>query len=202
MKCKCLLTAGCILLLACNAMDAQDTHHKANHGKIGIIFSSLGSNGVDMDDYICDCGYNMKGFYNIGITYIYPIKHWLGIETGLEYSRQMLQTDSFGPHHYSVSRRDFTLLDIPLTVRLNFLRFFFANSGFLIAVDPNKRDPIGKQTGIGEMAGIGARYKFKIGISLFVNPYMKFYSNILHKSQYGHHQLDEAGFRFGITYNL
>jgi hypothetical protein len=206
MKFKCSFTACCILLFAYNVTYAQEANHQHNYGKIGITYTPFGTNAVDMDDYVCDCGYVMKGFYNVGLTYIYPVNHWLGIETGLEYSRQKLQIDSIWPLHHSVSQRNFTLWNIPLTVRFNFLHYFFANGGFLVTIDPdndpNNPDPIGKQTGLGALAGLGARYEFKMGLSLFVNPYMKFYSNIVRKSPYSHFKLWEGGYRFGITYRL
>jgi hypothetical protein len=205
MKTKCLLTAGCILLLTYNFAYAQKANRKL--GKIGITFSSLGTNYVNTGNAVCDCGYNMERFYDVGITYIYPINHWLGIETGLTYSRRGVQIDSFhlNPNHNitsTTSQSNFALLDIPLTVRVNFLHYLFANGGLLVAIDPNKSDPIGKQTGLGEMVGLGAKYEFKAGLSLFVNPYMKFYSNILHKDQHRHFKLSEGGFRFGIAFNL
>lgn len=191
------------VLFSCHITYGQNAGKKHTYGKIGITFSSFGANNVDMGNLICDCGYNSAHFYNIGFTYLYPITGRLSVETGLEYSHQTIQVDIIKPNlTYNSYKTDFYILDIPLTARLNFLHYFFANGGLLVDIDPNHSNPIGNQTGLGEMFGIGATYNFNFGISLFVNPYLKFHSNVPSFSHKDSFNLNESGFRFGIEYNL
>lgn len=96
-----------------------------------------------------------------------------------------------------------SLIDIPVTLRANFLKYFYANSGVLFDIDISDSNTIDDQSGIGAMLGVGLNYDFGFGASIFINPYIKMHS-IIPFSQEGsiHQRLTESAVRFGITYQL
>lgn len=182
---------------------AYGQSNQPQKGKIGLTFSSFGSNTVSSGNLISDSGYKSDHFYTLGLSYSYPVRHWLELETGVEYSKQTIRVDIINPHLNNPSyKSDFSLVEVPVTMRFNFLNYFFANGGFLVDFDASKSSPIDSQTGIGEMFGIGAKYNIGRGISVFANPYMKFHSNIPFSSRENHRELTESGFRFGIACTL
>ncbi len=200
MKKKLLIITGCILV-ACNMVYAQNNN--SNRGKIGLTFSTLGSSTVSSGNLLSDYGYNGDHFYTMGLSYSHPLGNRFEIETGVEYSKQTIRVDIVNPRLNNPSyKSDFSLVEIPATLRFNFLNYFFANGGFLVDISASKSSQMGNQSGIGEMFGVGAKYNISRGISIFANPYMKFHSNISFSSRENHRSLTESGFRFGVAYSL
>src|SRR5699024_8167309 len=119
----------------------------------------------------CDCEQQSDYFYTVGITYIYSINHWLQFETGIEYSKLAVRFRSIIPprppntRSYFGRPQNYSLVDIPLTFRFNFLHYFFANTGLLIDIDASKSNSENSQNGLGQMLGVGFNYNFKAGFS-------------------------------------
>lgn len=171
--------------------------------QIGITFSSFGENEpVHFDDLVGAASYGSKSFYTIGINYIHPINSWLDIETGVEYAKHTvtvypnLPPDMDRPP-YNI---DFSLINIPITVRANFLNYFFANGGMLLGFDADTASPIA--SGLGAIIGIGAQYQFKNGVGLFVNPYAKTHALLTFSSEKYPLRMIETGVRVGVTYSF
>lgn len=202
MKIK-LFTVVVFLLCTSNLVFGQNTSSKNSKSKIGVTFSTVGSNDIVSNDLICDCGYNSDYIYGVGITYIYAINHWLDLEVGIEYTKQTVQAYSIIPDAPKPDApSDLNLLVIPLTGRANFLNYFFVNAGLLVSFDVSNANKIVNQSGLGLMAGIGARYSFNNDISIFVNPYVKRHAMISFSGNGDRRKLVASGFRFGITYSL
>jgi hypothetical protein len=175
---------------------------KKYSNRAGITFSSLGVNDIlgksGNDGYI----YEGKNFYTFGLTYIRGLNKWLEIETGLEYSSHNI---NISPNilldniFMRTRNTKLVLLNIPATLRANFLKYFFINGGILIDIDVSNNSYIGNQTGIGGIAGFGVNYNFDCGLSIFLNPYIKAHS----WTDVGMRQkILEKGFRLGIAYDL
>jgi len=176
---------------------------KPNLGRIGITFSSLGNNKVLNGNIIGDSGYRGINFYTFGISYQHALTSWLDLETGLEYSRQKVQLHVIMPNYpYPFTNHKFSIIDIPLTARVHFLKYLFANGGFLFEFDASKSKPLNSQNGLGEILGVGGQYQFNHFVGVFVNPYVKFHSNISFASQSYYRKIVETGVRFGITFGL
>jgi hypothetical protein len=194
-----------LLLVAISLVQTQAQESESVHkwGKIGLSYSSFGDNGIVQDgDLIGD--YSVKGdfFYTLGLSYSCPLTKWLDFETGLEYSRYGVISDSYPDGRSHISKHKFSLIDIPLTLKANFLHYFFINAGPLLDLDGSANMPVDSQGGIGLVGGIGVKYDFPSGISVFVNPYQKIHSLIAFSDgNYPEHVFDE-GIRIGITYNL
>ena len=176
-----------------------------NTPKIGITYTSLGANEVFRFTRLDGAGsFESKGFYAIGLNYIQPINHWLEFETGLEYTKQNFSILPNVPPHADGSAREeeLNLMNIPLTARANFLQYFFINGGLILDIDISKSSSLDNQTGIGTLLGVGAKYDFRNGMSVFINPYFRFHSLIPFVSTRYHQRAFDTGFRFGLEFPL
>lgn len=178
----------------------------AQKGQLGITFSALSDNGVARfrsveDDSSTDAG---KSF-TYGVSYLKPLNKWLELETGLEYLSCPIETKSIvsTPNGVTTLTRSATLsmLSLPVAVRANFLKYFFVNTGLLFDIDVSSNSIINSQAGLGSLLGLGMKYDFKNGISLFVNPYTKVHLFPLSFERNQQHFMESA-VRFGITYKL
>ena len=178
----------------------------AQKGQLGITFSALSDNGVARfrsmeDDSSTDAG---KSF-TYGISYLKPLNKWLDIETGLEYLSCPIETKSIVGTINGVTTltRSATLsmLTAPVTVRANFLKYFFVNAGLLLDVDVSSNSIVNSQSGLGSVLGLGVKYDFKNGISVFVNPYSKIHLFPLTFERDQQHFMESA-VRFGVAYKL
>jgi hypothetical protein len=202
---KCKLYLVCIASLLTCTLNAQNDALKTTKGLIGITFSSLGTNDVaNSQDLIGGPGYFGDKFYSIGISYVYPLNHTFDLETGIEYSNQKILVESAvmptNAHTSTISK--LSIISLPVSIRLNFLKYCFINGGVFLGSDMSNTSPIEKQNGIGTNLGLGLKYDFKCGFSAFVNPYAKMHSLISFSSSDNHQRLMESGFRFGLMYRL
>jgi hypothetical protein len=195
------LVIVCLLIISQTSLNAQEELNNLNN-KIGLTFSSLGVS--DIFGQSNSANFNtITNFYTLGATYIRGLNRWLDVETGVEYSIHNINTTvNIFPGNMIYMRTPKTklhLLNVPATLRVRFLKYFFINGGVLIDIDISNNRYLENQTGIGGIAGFGANYDFDSGLSLFFNPYIKAHSWI----DFGTRQkILEKGFRFGIAYDL
>jgi len=190
--------------LLCVCLNAQNPNLKK--GEIGLTFTPIGTYTLvtfSKGNYAED---KYKYLYSFGINYIFPLNNRLELETGIEFSKY--NKKNYYPSHipdgiYIYGGDDnLSFINIPINLRINFLKFFFFNTGTLIDLDFAKNNDIDNQTGLGLILGLGAKYDFKSGISVFANPFVRCHSVISFASDKYHERLIDAGVRFGITYNL
>jgi hypothetical protein len=187
------------------SVSAQQEAKPIHQGKIGITFSSFGKNDIiNSEPLIGGPNYIADGFYIFGINYVYKINNTFDFETGIEYAKHKIIIDPFDPPYDAAPSHgaQFSLINIPLTVRVNFLKYCFVNGGFNLDFDPTVSSPIDSQNGIGAILGLGIKYDTKYGISAFVNPYIKAHSLISFSSYDYRQRVLESGFRFGVMYKL
>jgi len=187
------------------SLNAQENQVKTRNDKFGISFSWFGENDVvRFNELEGEASHSGDYFFTIGINYVHPLNRWLDAETGLEYSEQhILIHPNLSPNVPGLQRKaSFSLLNFPVSLRANFLNYFFVNGGLLLEVDASTNIPIDNQTGIGTILGLAFQYKFKHGVSAFVNPYSKIHSLIPFAASNHHQRVFESGFRFGIMYNF
>jgi hypothetical protein len=174
--------------------------------RLGVTFSSFGENDIvriNGNELIGGPSYYGKGFYTLGFDYIQSVGklRWLEFETGVEFSRHKIEIKPAPFIDASPRNEDFSVLTIPLTLRVNFLRYLFINGGVMVNFDGGSM-PIDSQTGLGSLFGAGLKYDFKSGLGLFVNPYARFHSLVPLEREDNRQQVLESGFRFGIVYTL
>lgn len=163
-------------------------------GRTDILYSTLGNADIAYSQDIIQ-GQSLEGkrSYAFGLTYVRPIYQWLDFESGFDISNHKVNPESM----------NVTILSIPVSVRVNFLKYLFFNGGALIGIDLTRNSSISDQNGLGFIVGFGAEYNFKSGISIFVNPYSRYHTFVMIPAAKGHkNRLNETGIRIGITYEL
>lgn len=194
-----------ILLINQSFLTAQENEVKPGSHKIGVTFSSFGKNDVFRSSELDGAAsYNSDYFFTIGINYIYQLTNWLETESGIEFSKHRIKIEPvFSPGmDNSRQKADFSLINIPATLRANFLKYFFVNGGLFLDIDASANSQIDSQTGIGTLLGLAIKYDFNNGFSAFVNPYTKIHSLLPFADTQYHQRIWENGIRFGITYSL
>jgi len=148
--------------------------------------------------------YNSDYFRTFGLSYVSALNKWLEIESGIEYSRHhIIIQPNLPPNIDAFPRKaSFSLINIPVTLRANFLKYFFVNGGLILDVDASLNSPIANQTGIGVLLGLSVKYDFDAGVSVFVNSYSKLHSLIPFQTENHHQRVLENGIRIGFSYDL
>jgi len=184
---------------------SQEKDSLKSSGKIGLGFSSFGVGDVLRNkDYIGGPGITGKGFFTIGLDYLKPLNKTIEIEAGFEYSRYKFEIEpGVDPNQTTLPyTTHYSLMTIPVALRVNFLDYCFINGGVLLDFDTGVSNPINSQTGLGANLGFGVQYNFEIGLSAFVNPYLRMHSLVGFSSDSENQRLLESGIRLGILYTL
>jgi len=197
---------GLSILLAFSVSAQEKSELKRS---IGLTFSNFGSSDVfNSSGQTLDGGpsYNGKNYYTLGLSYVQPIRSWIDIESGIEFSKHTLTVSPMGmpgfyPQPYD---KEISLINIPVSARVNFLKYFFANGGLMLEFETGNSSPIDKQTGIGSLFGLGAKFNFNNGLGAFVNAYTKTHALIPFSAKNDDHRWEiiEAGLRIGISYSF
>ena len=177
---------------------------KAQAPKIGLTVTPLGENVVFVKSGL-DGGPGLTGdgFYNVGLTCQFPLTKRWDLETGVEFSKHTIVISS---HHVPTPLRRKEKIGfacIPVTVKMNFLKYFFVNGGCLVDLDINASSrSLDNQSGLGAVLGVGARYDFNFGGTIFANPYINCHSLLHFQLDKYHERLAEIGIRFGFLFSL
>jgi len=200
---KHLLSLIIVLLFVANGFSQEKSSN--NYGKIGMSYSSFGNNPVvffkSMDGAP---SYNSNHFYTISLDYSFAINNNLEIETGFDYSEQTVEiVPNVSPEiNVFPYYKSFTILSIPIGVKLSFMKYIFINGGAFISYDNHNKYNIDNQSGIGLYGGLGLEYTLNMGLSVFINPYLKVHSLIPFDAQGTQAHLMESGLKMGVKYKL
>ena len=196
-----------LLMLLSFSLPAQEKSGMKR--SIGLTCSAFGTNDVINtagETLMGGASYLGKSYYSLGISYVQPLRSWLDLESGIEYSNHTItvQPMSMPGMAYIPYDAKISLINIPVTARINFLKYLFVNGGLLLDLDLSNASPIDNQTGIGALFGLGARYDMVNGWGAFVNGYYKFHSLIPFSAGSDNYRwrLMEGGLRIGITHRF
>ena len=192
-----LFMAVLITVLLLMPVNAQDL-------KIGLTVTPLGQNTILEKSLMGAAGHSGNGFYIVGLTCQLPLTSRFDVETGLEYVNHTIKISpnllpGMDDTPYKASSK---LVSIPVTLKMDFLKYLFVNGGCLLDIDTKPSRPIHNQTGIGAMLGIGIKYDFKFGGTIFANPYARCHSLVPFFPERYPQRLFDSGVRFGITYDF
>ena len=121
--------------------------------------------------------------------------------TGLSYSHQ---------YHYTspapgISGEDrpgsFGMISVPVTARVDFLKWFFADAGVLVGIQPGLSD-IENMTGLGATLGAGIQYNFKSDLFVRVRAYASQYGLMHFIPDDYPRTMTNAGVTAGIGYRF
>lgn len=110
-----------------------------------------------------------SGHYKaIGITYHKPLNKRFELESGLIYTNYKFTKEYPNDRVASFNKG---VVNIPLLMRINIWKYFFVNGGFIGTVDFDRvNKDFTNLTGLGLALGVGLKYDFKSGASIYVNP--------------------------------
>lgn len=140
---------------------------KTWHGDIAL-YGGGGTNDIfRFNELIGAASFSGKGYWTTGLDFRRIITDHFSIESGLGYS-----------HHYYIRRSaplpdvtetpgNFGMIMIPVTARLDFLKYFFIDGGFVAGLQAGS-SMADNMTGIGLTAGVGFQYMFESDIFLSV----------------------------------
>ncbi len=196
-----------ILTLLCSLVSlfclGQENDLLSKKQSIGLAFSTLGNSDlISFENFEGGGSYDSKYHYSVGVYYQRYLNDWLQIESGIEYSNQNLDFVIGNPPPDRTLPTKFSMLDIPIALRMNFAKFFFINMGTLMTIDIADSYYSDPQSGLGVVLGFGINFMTQSGINLFVNPYTEAHSLIAFNKQQFHHHLLESGIRFGVGYRF
>ncbi len=196
----------CFLFLGLQTLKAQEEKDQSKKSSIGISSTFIGKGNIVAYPKIDGAaGYTGGNYYTIALNYLYKINRTFQLETGIEYGKYnfVIFPNTPPPSDNTSYPIDSYLLSIPITVRINFERFFFFNTGFSFDFDSNERyNPAMNQGGIGVLLGLGFNYELKSGMAFFINPYLQLHHLIDFEKGNNAQKLTKAGIRVGVTYNF
>jgi hypothetical protein len=199
---KAILILVCFTFISSIQLLAQLSDYKSQKGQLGITYSTFGKYDLSYSTPVMnDIGFDSKKYYTLGLIYIYSLNNRFDLETGIEYLTSKITITSVIPNSTPTSE-SLSLANIPLTLRVKFLKYCFVNGGLGLNINVSKNHSVDDQTGLGYFLGLGLKYDFKLGLSLFVNPYMCDHSLIPFAPKKYHQILSDSGIRFGLTFKL
>lgn len=178
----------------------------AYKSKIGLYYSFLNGGASLLEpSQVGAASRSISHNSSIGFIYSLPVSQSLDFETGIEYALFKIEsiaaiTEPTLPRDTSYT--NLSLIQVPISLRLTFARYFYATGGAILDLDMRNTSPIKSQSGIGAMAGLGASYTFTNGISIFTNPFLKIHSLMPFGSWKNHQRILESGMRVGIAYQF
>ena len=184
------------------AIGAQGLCQDLPKGELNLTFSK-GTSEILRAQLEGTGSFDGDGFYGVGISFLKPLKSWLDIEAGVNYSRHHIMFTSHlhpdgGTTHY---RSNLQTVSVPVTFRANFLKYLFVNLGAVVDFE-TKHSILDNQSGIGAVAGIGFRYSFTPQVSAFVNPFLQQHAIIPFRPENYQQRMLDAGVRIGVGLKL
>ncbi|MDX9903976.1 MAG: outer membrane beta-barrel protein [Bacteroidales bacterium] len=123
------------------------------------------------------------------------------VETGISYSQQYYYTSPAPGIPGEDRPGDFGIISLPLTARVDFLNWFFADAG-AVAGFQTGFSRLDDMTGLGVILGAGFQYNFKSDIFFRVRAYAAQYA-LLHFMPEDHPQtLTNGGVTVGVGYRF
>lgn len=193
------------LFLTLPPLNAQEETLNSSKHTIGISSAFIGNSSIYyFQTREGGANYEGDGYYTIALNYLYSINRVLDIETGIEYGKYSMTVTAYPPPPYEeiTYLADYELINIPVSLRANFAKYFFINGGIQFDFDLKNEYTYSSHKGMGAMIGVGFNYTFKFNLSLFVNPYVKAH-HLINFSDYNvSNDIKELGIRIGMMYSF
>lgn len=195
-----------LFLFCLSASISAQNNSEDKKNKISVYSTFLGGNDVfQFEDVDGGGSYDSRSIFNIGGSYTYRLSRMLGLEAGLEYSKLNYKyTPEFFGEPIPITRKggNIGLFSVPVALNVYFGKYIFVNTGAIFDFQIKDNDYVDKQTGVGAILGIGAKYDFDSGFSVFVNPYYKMHALIPFSSEKYHQRVGEYGLKIGASYSF
>lgn len=141
---------------------------------------------------------------NFAIMYEKALDFSFAFETGINYG---VHKGYFSPAITNgtkppLIKQKLEMISIPALAKYYWGNYFFVNGGLILDLELSSKNNIDNQTGIGAMAGLGAKYDFNKKYSLQLNPAVNVHSLIPFSSSKYHQRLLEPSIKLGFYYSL
>jgi opacity protein-like surface antigen len=166
------------------------------------IFGGGGSNDIFRFHELDGAGsVTGTGMWDAGIDLRRLFGDYFSIETGISYAHQYYYTSPAPGIGGEDRPGSFGMITIPVTARVDFLKWFFADAGALFSFQTGISD-IANITGLGATVGAGFQYKFKSDVFIRVRAYTSMYG-LLHFFPVDYPRtLTNDGFTLGVGYRF
>ncbi len=134
------------------------------------------------------------GMWNAGADLRRMFGDHFSIETGLSYSQQYYYTSPAPGIPGEDRPGSFGLVSLPLTARLDFLKWFFADAGAVLSLGTGVMG-VDNMSGLGATVGAGFQYNFKSDVFIRVRAYASQHG-LVHFSP---EEYPQALFNSGVT---
>lgn len=196
-----IITILLATFIAFSLVSGQSTNQSKS---IGIYFPILAKNQVvNKESTEGSPSYQGKGYYSFGLNYLYSTCSCSAYEIGIEYSCYSFTiipgVDQLNNPSYNSK---LSVLSIPLSLRLNFFKYFYLNAGVFLDFDFSNQSSISNQTGFGANFGLGIKYDFKSGIGIYANPFYKSHSWVSFAMGNNKQRLYDSGIKIGLSYRF
>ncbi len=142
-----------------------------------------------------------QGYWTAGVDLRRLVGDRFSIGTGLSYSHQYYFTSPAPGIDGEDRPGSFGLITLPLTCRVDFLKWFFADAGPVISFQAGLSG-IDNLTGLGATVGAGFQYRFKTDVFFSIRAYAAQYG-LLHFIPEDHPRtLTNAGVTAGVGYRF
>jgi len=164
----------------------------------GISFSTFGKYDIlTMFHLDGSPKYSAHSFYSYGISGFFKTRKLVKIETGLYYSKHIINIQQgFSDPPIYITREGIALIEIPLDIRFE-LKYFFISSGIMADIEMNNSGKIREQSGLGMNTSLGLNYDFKIGISVYAGPIFYLHSILPAEDE----KLAGYSFKMGVRFH-
>lgn len=168
-----------VTTILCYTQDKQKPQGKF---QIGLNMSPYGYHKVEMRFYTESQTdytpvFSNKSYFSIGVSGYYRLNSFISIGTGISYNKYLITRQY---HTYTPENQDIKILEVPLSLRFEFLKYIYASQGLSLnfELDKTVSRVIYQQTGIGYFMSLGFNYNFKSGLSVFAGPTARAYTII------------------------
>lgn len=193
-------------------------HSQSNSKSISVYTSVLNDN--DYYHPVKNYSYNdpkETSFILIGVDYAFKLKKNFFVSGGVEFGHhkilvRYLQVGDppFIPFKTD-ERGEYDLLTFPLSVHLDFLKYFFVRGGITIDVQTKTiiynsstkpHDVVNDQSGIGSIIGFGVQYPFAKHFSVYAGLNNELHGLILFNNHSPYRKFSDLGLRTGLSYSF
>lgn len=153
------------------------------------------------DELIGAGGITGTGMWTAGVDLRRLFGDHFSLETGAGYSHQYYYTSPAPGIPGEDIPGNFGIIVIPITARVDFLRWFFADGGIVCSLQTSNSQ-VDNMTGLGATLGAGVQYNFKSDIFIRVRAYASQYA-LLHFMPEDYPQtLMNSGVTLGVGYRF
>lgn len=121
--------------------------------------------------------------------------------TGFSYSHQYYYTSPAPGIPGDDRPGSFGMISVPVTARVDFLKWFFADAGVLFGIQPGLSD-LENMTGLGATVGAGIQYNFRSDLFVRVRAYVSHYGLLHFIPDNYPRTMTNAGVTAGIGYRF